>query len=357
MDAFLKVGATVLRAAVVQREYHITLLGHVLQKHAAGHETVGDQLGVRAAVNVNQTRVFLCGVHVWRGDETAPKRVALFVEDGEYLGGAQRTVGVRILAVFEFLHRLALVVHHADDARGGYTGEVIHKIGFPFVEDGCVRAVGGCDTCNFAVFQSSLAHILVHRFLGRSHGEIDILLFGIQALYIHDVEAAIDHLADEVAVEVVQIEMTPAIGFADPEEVVVFQENHAVAGLYITAVALLNKHFHFIAGLQIVTDELGVVLLAVEVRNVEVLLIGRESHISEELAVVEVGVDVVVNGLAGLNGLGHIENADLDLVGGAARHGVFYVLHRSDGRGGVHQRIVIHHTFIHAVESDVIALG
>ena len=108
---------------------------------------------MRTAININQTGIFLRGIHVGRGDEAAPERVAFFVEDGEYLGGAQRAISVRVLAILEFFHRFALVVHHADDTRCADIGEIIDEIVLAFIENWRVRAVGGRDADNLAIFQ------------------------------------------------------------------------------------------------------------------------------------------------------------------------------------------------------------
>ena len=41
---------------------------------------------------------------------------------------------------------------------------------------------------------------------------------------------------------------------------------------------------------------------------------------------------------------------------GAAGHRVLDVLDRCDGRAGVHERVILHHALVHAVEGDVVAV-
>ena len=356
MDALLKLRAPAGGAAVVQGEDHIALLCHVLQEDTAGDEAVGHQLGVRTAIDVYEHRVLLALVHVGRRDEAAPEGVAVFVDDREDLGLAHRTVGIRILGGLQHLHGLALVADQGDDARGGHIGEVVNEIVLAVAEDGVVHTVGGTQTGQHAALEVDLADILVDGLLQRG-GEVEVLLFGIQAVDVHDVVAAFRHLLDEVAVHVVHIEMSPAVAVAEVEESSVFEEDDALKRFHIAAVGFLDEHFHLVAALQVVLDQFAVVLGAVEVGDEDVFLVGREGDVGQEFAVGHIGLDVVIDGLALSRRLGHVIDAEGHLVGVAACHGVFHVLHRGNGRAGVDKRIVLHHALVHAVEGDIVAVG
>ena len=52
----------------------------------------------------------------------------------------------------------------------------------------------------------------------------------------------------------------------------------------------------------------------------------------------------------------HIEDAEGYHVGSTAGHRIFDVFNGRDGRSGVHERVILHHALVHAVESDVVAV-
>ena len=58
--------------------------------------------------------------------------------------------------------------------------------------------------------------------------------------------------------------MFPTVAVAKPKEVAVFHEYHTVSRFYIAVVALLNDSGQIFACLQVVTDQIGMVLLAIE---------------------------------------------------------------------------------------------
>ena len=91
-----------------------------------------------------------------------------------------------------------------------------------------------------ALIQVYLANILVHRFFQR-RSEINILHVFVHAVVFIDVEFVIHHFLDQFTIRLVSIKMVPAVAVAEPEEVAVSHENHAVSGLHIAAIALLNE--------------------------------------------------------------------------------------------------------------------
>ena len=123
-----------------------------------------------------------------------------------------------------------------------------------------------------ACIETYFANILVHRFFQRC-SKVDVLLVLVHAVILNNVKIAIYHLLEKLHVGAVPVKLIPAVAVAEPKEIAVFHEDHALSGFHVAVVALLNEGGQFLTGLEVIADQFGVVLLAVEVRNIDIFLI------------------------------------------------------------------------------------
>ena len=122
-------------------------------------------------------------------------------------------------------------------------------------------------------------------------------------------------------------------------------------GLHVFVVCLsVYLGYAFAVG-GVVAHEAAVVLVAVELKHVHGLRVGTPRNVGE----------IAVGGVAGLQvdrlvGV-HVVHADGHLVRRLARHGVFVGLVFGGAAEDVHLRVVRNHRLVHAVESQMSAVG
>ena len=151
--------------------------------------------------------------------------------------------------------------------------EIVDEIGFRFAEERTMHAVRVGKAGKRALVDVDLANILVHRLFQRG-GKINVLLILVHAIIFVDVELAVHDFLHQLAVGGVPVEVFPAITVAKPKEIAVFHKNHASSRFHVAIVGFLDEGSQLLAGLQVVADELGMVLFAVKVRDVDVFLVG-----------------------------------------------------------------------------------
>ena len=380
--AVLKLQAAVRTAAVVHGEEDVAFVGHVEVPAAGGVVPVVDnQLGMRAAIDIDNGGIFLRRVEVGRLDEAV-------VEIGLAVG---RLEGTRFHAGhLETLERIGggeqaygfLAVGGGGDVDGAR-----HVGSRPVVQQ--VRARGGELRVVYAqsvVYRSQLAvgdaYLIQIALQGRllGGGDDDFLLLGVEAedalhepgsggeLYTCDSRGSLSlsSLLDSVPqflclflreflgldgvepFQVVQVEVVIAVTLALVDELVAIpgQEDDGLLRLHVLGVSFLDEHLHQLARRDVVLAELAVVLVAVQLDEEERLLVGCPCDVGE---VAVGGVSrVQVDGLA----VGRVIDAHLYLVARHAGHGVADVVHLTHACGDVYQRILGYHRLVHAVEGQ-----
>ena len=313
---------------------------------------------VGAAVDIDEGGIFLAFAHVGWSDEAV-------VEVGDAVGGldgAEFDVGHGVFGegvgdVAEGGEDLTLGV--AEEGAGG-SGEVavaVDEGGAGVVDLDGVGArfggeelhVAGLDIDFIAVASGGVLLVGVDE---------EVFALGVEGDDAEDVEIALGELADQFAGGAVEVEMLVAVAFAEPEEEfgVARDEEEALLGVDVAGVGLFEEHFVEVAGFDVVAFEPEMVLLAADFGDIEVFFVGAPGEVGEVVFAFVEGVVLTRAEVGDFFG-GGVVDADGDLVALHARHGVFERFGRSDARGGVDERIVGDHGFVHAVEGEVAALG
>ena len=179
----------------------------------------------------------------------------------------------------------------------------------------------------------------------------NLLLLGIETQHLFNQPFAFGQLAELLAACVVQVEVAEAVFLAlvDKLAAVPGQENNRFLRFYILVVFLFKKSSHQVACLGVILAELGMILVAVQFYQVEALFIRRPADIGK-IAVGRVS-GIEIDAFSG----SRVIDAHFHLVAGHSRHRVTDVVDFGNGSGDVNQRILGHHAFVHAVESEQIA--
>ena len=165
--------------------------------------------------------------------------------------------------------------------------------------------------------------------------------------------AAGGDLLHKFAAGVVEVEVVEAVALAEVEEeaAVPRQEGEGVLGLDVLLVALLEQHAFTLARGGVVAHQLGMVLVAVQLNDIDLRALGVPADVCQ----------VAVGGVARLepDGLAccGIEDAHGDDVARHAGHGVFVGHDGGDAGRKVGLRIVGDHALVHAVEGQQAAAG
>ena len=353
MDALLKGFATVGRATVVEGEDEEAFLGEVVQVDASARRPfLGDELGMRATVNVNDDGIFLRSVEVVGLDETGVKRLAVLGFQCANGGLANVVILQRIFGFVQASDKLAVFVLNINVV--GYIGAVVE------VEE--ILAVGGGNHIVCAVFLGDLGHLAALEFhhvavaLKRTHfGRAVVDAFAVfrEAVEVGDDEIAFGELLASAFADGVKIEMIVAIALCLPDELVgiVGQEVGGTLRLHILFVAVFEDGLDEVARDGIVLVEFQMILFTVQHPDVNALVVGVPSD----------GGEVLLGRVACLDNdflaRGDVINVQRHLVARHAGHGVFDGLGGGDALRDVDQGIVGHHAFIHAVVGEEFAVG
>ena len=127
------------------------------------------------------------------------------------------------------------------------------------------------------------------------------------------------------------------------------QEQQGLLRLYVFRVSLFVENSFLGTGFGVVAYQLGMVLVAVQFDDVDVLFVRRPADVGE-VAVGRVAC-LQVYCLAGL----YVVYPDGYLMAGHACHRIFVRFQGGDAGRGVHLRIIGHHALVHAVEGQVSA--
>ena len=129
VDALLEGLATVGGATVVEGEDEEAFLGEVVEVDAGTRRPfVGDELGMRTAVNVNDDGIFLRGVEVVRFDEAGVKRLSILGFQGADGGLAEVVVLQRVLGLVQTVHELAFGIHEVHVVRHVGAGVEVKEV-------------------------------------------------------------------------------------------------------------------------------------------------------------------------------------------------------------------------------------
>ena len=114
---------------------------------------------------------------------------------------------------------------------------------------------------------------------------------------------------------------------------------------YVLGIFFFVQHIFFRSGLRIVTHQLRMILIAVQLDNVNLLFIGSPTDVSK----ITVGriACLKINSLSAL----HVVHTNCYLMACHACHRIFISFECSDACSSVYLRIIGHHALIHAIES------
>lgn len=360
MGAALELEATVVGAAVIDGEDDVSLLGKVEEVEVAATEPViRDQLAVWAAIDIDEGGILLALVHVGRGDEAIVEvGHAVGGLDGAHLDAGHGIVGQGVVELIERAEELAFLdVADLCATRVVDAAEHVDNGAAVVADDDAVGAVLGGEEGHSARGEVDLIGITASEAVLVGIDE-DVLALGVEADEAFHLIRALGHLAEHLAICVVEIEVLVAVSHAEPEELlgVVGEEDHGVAGLNIARVLLLEEDGVELAILGRIAFKPHVVLLAVDFGNIDVFLRGVPADVGEvhlalgnALVTARVHIDDVV--------VGGVIDAECHLVALHAGHGVLEGLFAGDAGRGVDEGIVRDHGLVHAVEGQIAALG
>ena len=211
--------------------------------------------------------------------------------------------------------------------------------------------------------QSHLTAGQVHSVGGAACGLVfvgidkEVLALGVEAYNAFHFIVALGHLAQQLTVGIVEIEVLVAVAHTVPQELVsvVGQKHHGVAGFHIARVGLLKEHRVKLAVGHIIAFQPHVVLPAINLGDIKILLVGVPADVGEVILAflhgfVAAGVEIQHRTL------GSVIDAHCHLMALHAGHGVFERLLTGNAGGGVHQGVVGHHRLVHAVKGQEVAL-
>ena len=164
-------------------------------------------------------------------------------------------------------------------------------------------------------------------------------------------------MAEHLAVGVEEIEVVEPIAFALVDELVFVprEEGERILRFYETVVSFGVESLEAFTSGGIISHEVATLLAAWHLHDVEGLAVRTPREVGE-IAVGDV-VQFQPNGAV----CGRREDANSDFVHRHTCHGIFVGIGLSNAHFWVHQSvdlwIVCHHGLVHAIESELIALG
>ena len=352
--AVLKFQSAVRAAAIVECKDDIAQLRHVdVPASDVVVPASADILDVRAAIDIDDSRVLLAGIEVGGFHHAV-------VEVRDAVGSLYRSDGdfghvVVLPGIFGGKKTLCL-------ARAGIdkVNSTRNVRGAPCV-DNLLAAIAQAGVMHASPFAQQRALAVLQRnapegaLQGRGLTAVDedTLAGFVEAddAFIHPRTRR--HLLDEVACGGIEIKVVIAVALAEIEEFVLIpgEEGEGMLRLDVLFVPLLKEHSLTIACGGIVAHQLGMVLVAVQLDDIDFRSVGVPADVGE----------VAVGGITRLEPDGFfcygVEDAHRDHVAGHACHRVFV---RDDGGyagGEVGLRVVRDHAFVHTIEGQQASVG
>ncbi len=194
MDALLKGLATVGGATIIKGEHEEAFLGQVIEVNAcASRPSVGNELGVRAAIDIDDDGIFLRSVEVVGLDESCVEGLSVVGLQRAKYGLADAIVLQRVFGLVQASDKLAVFVLQINIV--GYIGAVVE------VEE--ILAVGGGNHIVSAVFLGDLGHLAALEFhhvavafqrTDFGAAVVDVFAVGREAVEVGDDEIALGEL-------------------------------------------------------------------------------------------------------------------------------------------------------------------
>ena len=368
----LKFQSAVAAATVVDGKHDIAFVGHVsIPSACTVLPSAGDALCVRATVDIDNGRVFLGRVEVCRFHKPV-------VQVGGAVGSLDGTgfdawYPVAFIRAFcrQQVGRLFKVfgIYHVDDTRLGFRRIEVDKIGAGCVEHTAVVA--------FPAALEWLAHLSAIDIYGKMSapqafdgGEDDFFTLGVEAEHFFYKPIAFGELPHfavltvcsascrglqfgiciSACIKEIEVVVTITLALINKFCSIPWQEDDWVLRFYIFGMYLFIKNANRLTCLCIILTEFGMILVTVQLNEVEAFLIRCPTDVRE----VTVGriACVQINTFS----CRRIVDAYLYFMAGHSRHRITYVVHFPHACSDIYKRVLCHHAFIHAVESEQIAI-
>ena len=179
VDAAFKLKAAVAGPTVVKGEDDVALLRHVLQKPSAGKPVVGHELGMGAAIDIVEHRIFLCAVEQRRKNHAAVQVIIVTVLQREDAGLRHHIGAQVVLVVQKNLADRTLPVAEQIARFLADAAAYIKEPGACRVRLHAVRAVFRCDSGYFPLFHIQHEEAVSGNLI-LVGGEIELLPFRVK---------------------------------------------------------------------------------------------------------------------------------------------------------------------------------
>lgn len=285
VSAALEVETTITRTAVVEDEEDIAAIRHVVFPRAGLIvERLLDVGGMRTAINIDHSRIFLCGVEVYGFHQT-------IVEWGLPIGSEDR-------AIFHFRHgEVAPWIFGIEEA-----GEGLFLLGALDVDvavvSRCAPSVAEIATVfrkasavqTYAIVQQSAATALeidsvevfadVSALIGAND---DAALCGVESEEVEHFKLALRELAEHLAVGVEEVEVVEAIALALVDELVLIprEEGERILRFYEAFVSLGVERLEAFTSVGVISHEVATLLAAWYLHDVEGFAIRTPRDVGE----------------------------------------------------------------------------